>query len=404
MGVLFEPFRIGPLEVKNRFVRSATFECRGDGLGGVTDKAVAYYRALGRGGIGTIITGFMYVRQDGKGGSSALGIDRDELISGLRGLAEAMKADGSRAVFQLHHAGGQARKLVTGSPPRSPSADGRDRFSRIMMGRRSPLSADEIRQLAADFGAAARRAREAGADGVQIHAAHGYLLSEFLPPYHNRRDDDYGVDVDGRYRFLGEVIGAVRAEVGSDFPVLVKMNVDDGTPEPGMTPDLAAEYAARLVGDGVDCLEISAGATVGAPFVMCRGEAHTGEFASVAPWPVRRLFERTIAATPQPPFMEAYNGAGIAPVKAALGSVPLALVGGMRTLPVMEECVASGTADLISMSRPLVREPGLIAKLQADPATIPACISCNRCLAACYHDLPVRCYVNGLPKKGGRDQ
>ncbi len=403
MSVLFEPFCIGSLEVKNRFVRSATYEGRGDGSGGVTEKALAHYRTLGRGGIGTIITGVMYVRQDGKGAPSALGIDRDELIPGLRRLADAMKTDGSRAVFQLHHAGGQALKRITGSPPRSPSAERRGRFLRMMSGTRSPLSADDIRQLAIDFGSAARRAREAGADAVQLHAAHGYLLSEFLSPYHNRRDDDYGRDVDGRYRLLGEVIGAVRAEVGSDFPVLVKMNIDDGTPEPGMTPELAAAYAARMVQDGVDCLEISAGATIGAPFVMCRGEAHTEDFASVAPWPVSRLLGRTIAATPQPPFVEAYSGERIAPVKAALGDVPLALVGGMRSLSAMQVCVAGGTADLVSMSRPLVREPGLITKFMADPTTVPACISCNRCLAACYHDMPIRCYVNGLPKKRGRD-
>jgi len=402
MSVLFEPFRIGPLEVKNRFVRSATFEGRGDGQGGVTDKALAYYRTLGRGGIGTIITGVMYVRHDGKGAPSALGIDRDELIPGLRGLADAMKTDGSRAVFQLHHAGGQALKRITGSVPRSPSAESRNRFSRMMSGRRLPLSADDIRQLVIDFGSAARRAREAGADAVQLHAAHGYLLSEFLSPYHNRRDDGYGGDVDGRYRLLGEVIAAVRAEVGSDFPVLVKMNIDDGTPEPGMTPELAAVYAALMVQDGVDCLEISAGATIGAPFVMSRGEAHIEDFAGIAPWPVRRLLARTIAASPQPPFAEAYNGVGAAPVKAALGDVPLALVGGMRSLSAMQECVAGGTADLVSLSRPLVREPGLIAKLQADPAAVPMCINCNRCLAACYHDLPIRCYVNGLPKKGKR--
>lgn len=399
MSVLFEPFHIGPLEVKNRFVRSATFEGRGDGQGGMTDKAVALYRTLGRGGIGTIITGFMYVRQDGKGGASALGIDRDELIPGLRDLAEAIKSDGSRAIFQLHHAGGDAMKRMTGSPPRSPSADGRNRLTRMMMGARSPLSVDEIPQLAADFGSAARRAREAGADGVQLHAAHGYLLGEFLSPFHNRRDDDYGRDAEGRYRFLGDVIAAVRAEVGSDFAVLVKMNIDDGTPEPGMTPDLAAAYAALMVHDGVDCLEISAGDTAEAPFVMCRGETHPEDLAGVAPWPVSFLLARTLAATPQPPFVEAYNGAGVAPVKAALGDVPLALVGGMRTLSVMEECVAAGTADLISMSRPLVREPGLIAKLKADPTTVPACISCNRCLAGAYHDLPLRCYVNGLPKR-----
>ncbi len=398
MSVLFEPVRIGRLEAKNRFVRSATFEGRGDGHGAVTKSALSLYRTLARGDIGTIITGFMYVRQDGKGGRSALGIDRDELIPGLRELAAEIKADGSRAVFQLHHGGGQVLKGVTGGDPRGASPDSRDFFTRRTTGTRRPFSVEELAGVTAAFGAAARRAREAGADAVQLHAAHGYLLSEFLSPFHNRRDDAYGSDTAGRYRLLGETIAAVRAEAGDDFPVLVKMNIDDGTPTPGMTPGLAADYAARMVADGVDCLELSAGGLV-APFVLCRGEAHPEDFAGFLPWPARKVFARALAKTPQPPFVEAYNGRAAAPVKAALGSAPLALVGGMRTLARMEECVTSGVADLISMSRPLVREPGLVAKLADDPTTVPGCTNCSRCLAACFHDLPIRCYEQGLPDR-----
>ena len=398
MSVLFDPYRIGPLEVTNRFVRSATFEGRADGQGGVTPDTLSFYDRLAQGELGTIITGIMYVRQDGKGSPLSLGIDRDDLLPGLRELATTIKSDGSRAIFQLHHAGGQAFKRVTGGPPRSASSDQRGRMERMMMGGRQPLTVGELQDVATAFVRAAERAREAGADGVQLHAAHGYLLSEFLSPAFNSRGDAYGASDEGRYRLLGEIVTATRAAVGEDFALMVKMNIDDGVPPPAMSPTLAATYAAWMVRDGIDCLELSAGGGV-APYVLVRGEHHHEDFASMAPWPFSRALRRSFEASPQPPFIEAYNAPGAATVKASLGELPLALVGGMRTLPVMEDCVASGTADLISLSRPLVREPGLVAKYAADPATVPSCISCSRCLAACFHDLPTRCYVNGLPAK-----
>jgi 2,4-dienoyl-CoA reductase-like NADH-dependent reductase (Old Yellow Enzyme family) len=398
MANLFEAYTVGSLLLKNRFVRSATYEARADRAGRVTPDLLQFYRVLARGDLGAIVTAIMYVRRDGRGGASAVGIDGDELIPGLRQLAEVIKADGSRAIFQLHHAGGQALKRVTGSAPRSPSPDNRSRMMRIMMGRRAPLALAELAPIVGAFAAGARRAREAGADGVQLHAAHGYLLSEFLSPFANRRDDAYGASAENRYRLLGEIIGAIHAEVGRDFPVWVKVNIDDGTPERGMTPELAAYYAGRMAADGVQCVEISAGGTLVAPFVTCRGEEHAEEFASVAPWPFSTVYARTLRASPQPPFLEAYNAEHVAPIKEALGAVPLALVGGMRTLAVMQACHDAGKADLISLSRPLVRQPNLVTKLKADPATVPTCTSCSRCLAGCFHDFPTKCYVNGLPK------
>jgi 2,4-dienoyl-CoA reductase-like NADH-dependent reductase (Old Yellow Enzyme family) len=400
MGVLFDSFKIGDRTVRNRFVRSATYEAAADGDGRVTPEVLRLYEILGRGDLGTIVTGYMHVASGGRGAPKSIGIDRDEFVPGLRALADSIKADGALAIYQLVHAGGQTMKRITGSRPVAPSGDRRDY---LMMEKARQLSAAEIARVVTAFASAAGRAREAGADGVQIHAAHGYLLSEFLSPFFNHRSDEYGGSDEGRYRILGEVIAEVRATVGSDLLVLVKMNIDDGTPQPGMTPELAAYYASRMAADGVDCLEISAGSTTWAPFLMCRGEAPIDDFARVAPRPIRFLTKRRLEATLRPSLEEAYNAPSAGTVKEALGSVPLALVGGMRTLPAMEEVVSSGRADLVSLSRPLVREPGLVGRFRAEPDAIPHCISCNRCLAAGFNNLPLRCYVKGLPGKRTRD-
>jgi 2,4-dienoyl-CoA reductase-like NADH-dependent reductase (Old Yellow Enzyme family) len=394
MSVLFSPARVGRLQVENRFIRSATYEGMGDGDGGVTPEALRLYERLGRGGIGTIITGYMYVSQKGKPVPQALGLHDDRLLPGAESLAEAIKTEGSRAVFQLVHAGGQSTKKFTGTKTVGPSGHLRDP---VFLEKPRAMSPAEIREVIRDFTRAAGRAKKAGADGVQLHAAHGYLLSQFLSPFHNCRNDEFGGTEEGRYRILGEIIGAVRAEVGPDFALMVKMNLDDGLGSGGITPDSAAHYAARLAEDGLDLLEVSAGSTSRAPFMVCRGEIHHDDFVSAIPWPVRALVRRRLQRSPQPAWEEGWNVPLAAGVKDALGGVPLAVVGGMRNVALMEEFVSSGRLDFVSLSRPLIREPGLVKKFQSDPTAEPSCISCSRCLAACFNALPLRCYVKGLP-------
>ncbi len=394
MSVLFDAVQIGHRTAKNRFVRSAAYEGMADADGRVTPQLLKLYRTLSAGDVGTIITGFMAVAPEGRCVPRGMRIDWDELTPGLGDVADAIKSEGALAVFQIYHAGAQTTRRIIGTRPKGPSGDRRDHMLRE---KPSPLTIGEIAQVVADFAAAARRAKEAGADGVQVHAAHGYLPSQFLSPFFNQRTDAYGGDREGRYRILGEIISAIRASVGREFLVLVKMNTDDGTPESGMTPELAAYYASRMREDGIDGLEISAGSTTWAPFLVCRGEAQIDDFTRHLSWPRRILSKRRLLATPRPPFREAYNVPPDGTLKAALGSVPLALVGGMRTMTTMEECVSSGKADLISLCRPLIREPGLVRRLRAEPAAASRCISCSRCLAAAFKDLPVRCYVKGLP-------
>jgi 2,4-dienoyl-CoA reductase-like NADH-dependent reductase (Old Yellow Enzyme family) len=396
VATLFEPVGINGLEVMNRAVRSATYEGMGDGQGAVTPPALELYRRLSEGELGTIITGYIYVCQEGKGTAKSLGIDRDDLIPGLAELASVIRANGSRAIFQLVHAGLQTTKDVTGSRPVAPVSDRRNPLSRA---KPQALAASRLRDIAGQFGQAARRAREAGADGVQLHAAHGYLLSGFLSPFTNTRTDDYGGSEEGRYRLIHEVIEAVQKAAGADFPLWIKMNVDDLTPEPGVTPELAARYARRMLEDGVACLEVSAGSSYWAPFAMCRGGVPAKEMGRVAPWPFSAMVARTLRRSPAPAFAEAYNLPEAQRIRQEVPDLPLAVVGGMRSRAGMEECLSSGATDLVSLSRPLVREPGLVRRFREGRATVSSCTSCTRCLAASFNGLPLACYARGLPRK-----
>lgn len=393
--MLFEPYQIGPLEVVNRFVRSATYEAMADAKGFVTPALVKLYRGLGRGEIGTIIPGYMFVNAVGRGAPKQMGIHTDETVGGLTELAAAIRAEGSRAIFQLHHAGGQTSVLLSGHLPVAPSRYGRDP---LYLSKPRQMSTGDIAQVVDDFAAAARRARAAGADGVQIHAAHGYLLSQFLSPFYNRRTDDYGGSNAKRYRVLGEILAAVRQALGEGRAVLVKMNVTDGTPAPGITLDMAADYAKRLANDGVDGVEISSGSTSWAPFVMCRGDVSVRDFGRAFPWILRPLMSRTIRRmAAQGRFEESYNAPAGPLLKKALGDVPLAVVGGVRSLSSMRRIIDDGAADLLSLSRPFVRQPRLVQQLRSGKAERATCTSCNQCLAAVFNRLPLGCYTKGLP-------
>jgi 2,4-dienoyl-CoA reductase-like NADH-dependent reductase (Old Yellow Enzyme family) len=394
---IFEPFRLGSLTIANRFVRSATFECMADPEGLVTPQLIKLYKTLARGDIGLIITGHMYVAREGRAAPGQIAISSDSCVPGLTEVAAAIRSRGSRAIFQISHAGCQTMKRFTGSPPRAPSGHLRDP---LLFSKAKPLTEREIQQLIADFAAAARRAVAAGADGIQLHAAHGYLISQFLSPFFNHRDDQWGGSRANRFRFLKEVVCAVRQEIGDQPLLLVKMNVNDCTPSPGVTPELAAYHAAQLAELTVDGVEISQGTTTRAPFNVFRGEVPATELAAFFPWPLSLLMRRRISAMRgRAPFREAYTADAAPLIKEALGKVPLMLVGGLRRLATMEHCVTSGVADLVALCRPLIRQPLLIQRFQSQESNAARCGSCNLCFAAVCHGLPIRCYRKGLRVK-----
>jgi 2,4-dienoyl-CoA reductase-like NADH-dependent reductase (Old Yellow Enzyme family) len=290
------------------------------------------------------------------------------------------------------HAGGQAKREAIGATPLAPSARVRDPVS---FRRPQAMDADQIAQAIRAFGEAARRAVEAGADGVQLHAAHGYLINQFLSPFYNDRSDRWGGSEENRFRFLREVVRETRSALPAAMPLLVKLNVHDYTPREGITPPLAARYAGRLVRLGVDGLELSCG-TAHSYMNTCRGEVPiAGLLESVPRW--RRPIAKAVLGrlVGQYDLQGPYNLEAARVIRPACGEARLLLVGGLRTVSEMENIINGGHADLISMSRPFIREPSLVRRLRLGQTHQASCTSCNQCFASMVNDTPVRCHDDG---------
>jgi 2,4-dienoyl-CoA reductase-like NADH-dependent reductase (Old Yellow Enzyme family) len=350
-SILFEPTKIRNMDLRNRFVRSATYDgCAEDGY--VTDKQVNLYSTLSQGGVGLIITGITYVHESGEFSKLQNAIAGDEFIDGFKRLTSAVHQWGAKIVVQLFHAGREARfPKSSNRVPMGPSFVEMDPYFR---GKYRPMTETEIREVVRAFGDGAKRAREAGFDGVQIHGAHAYLLSQFLSPHTNRREDKWGGTLENRLRLHREIYQDIKRKVGEDYPVLIKIGVQDGFPG-GLEFNegkLAAQYLAKF---GFDALEISQG---------LRGSS----------------FEETEFKTKINTLdREAYYRRWCAEIGNRV-NVPVILVGGLRTFDLMEEIVRNKQADLISLSRPLIRNPNLINDWKQGDHHRAECISCNKCL------------------------
>jgi 2,4-dienoyl-CoA reductase-like NADH-dependent reductase (Old Yellow Enzyme family) len=386
--VLFSPVKLGNLEVKNRFVHSATTESMAGENGEVTEALVKRYEVLARGGVGLVIPGAMPVQPSGRHFKRATCIHDDGMVPGLREMVEAVHARGAKIVFQLVHAGRQATRDTIGQKPIGPSSYRRDPINFV---KPREMSEDEVRETIRSFGRAAGRAAAAGADGVQIHAAHGYLVNQFISPFFNVRRDRWGGSDENRFRFLAEVYAEMRANLPPSAAVLVKLNANDFTPRDGVTPPLAAKYAGWLRELGIDGVEVSQGSIYAMMNVM-RGDIPVAEMLESQPaWkkPVARLLLQGMRGKFD--LEEGYNLAAARVIRPALEGVPLILVGGMRRTSHMEEVLEEGSADLISLSRPFIREPDLVSRFEAGN-TAASCVSCNKCFAAMIADKPIRCY------------
>jgi 2,4-dienoyl-CoA reductase-like NADH-dependent reductase (Old Yellow Enzyme family) len=358
---IFESTEINGLELPNRLVRSATWEGLGTADGGVTDRLVDVYRELAEGGVGLIITGYMAVRSDGRQSPTQLLVDRDELEPGLARIADVVHDGGGRVVAQVVHCGGQSTREASGCRPVAPSAVASPGYPEVPR----ELTPDEIDSLISSFAVAARRLKDAGYDGVQLHGAHGYLLSEFLSPSRNRRSDRWGGGVENRSRFTREVYAAVRSVVGPDWPVMIKLNANDFL-DGSTTETDAAFLAAALAEAGIDAIEVSGGTGGSGKLGAARTKIET-------------------AAD------EAYFLPQAKAIRAAAPGVPIMLVGGMRSLDTMESVLASGAADYFSMSRPLIREPDLPKRWAAGDRRRAKCVSCSGCFGPARTGEGIRC-------------
>ena len=362
---LFDSMQIGPVTLKNRFVRSATWEGMCDAQGEVTPQLLDWYRDLAAGGVGLIISGYSYIRADGKQLPGKMAIDHDRLIPGLKRLTDAVHAAGGVIFCQLVHAGGQTSSKVAGRQPLAPSATDYPGYQEPPR----EMTTKDIAEVVAAFGAAAGRAKQAGFDGVQLHGAHGYLINQFLSPRCNQRTDGYGGSLAKRMRFLEEVYATVRTAVGNDFPVTIKLTAADHL-EGGFQPMDALKVAARLEELGIDAIEVSSGTA-----------------ASGALSPVRQKIDA--------PEKEAYNADLARQVKQFV-KVPVMTVGGLRTCGVMQTLLRKGDADFFSLSRPLIREPGLPNAWAADDSVPSSCISCNGCFRPGLNGEGIYCIVDRI--------
>jgi 2,4-dienoyl-CoA reductase-like NADH-dependent reductase (Old Yellow Enzyme family) len=392
MKGLFDEAWIGTLKLRNRIIRSATREMLASPQGRVTSQYLDLYRRLAEGGAGLIIPGSFYVNEAGRPSSRIILLDRREIIDDLRTLTETVRERGAAIVAQLNHAGRQASQQVLGSRPLAPSAV-RDRRSFV---RPIAMTRRQIEDTIAEFGRAAGIAKEAGFNGVQIHSAHGYLVSEFLSAYTNRRKDEWGGGLEERMRFLLEIYKSVRGAVGNEFPVLVKINCEDFVTG-GITLDQALSACRKLDEMGIDAIEVSGGigekgmTTIRGDIprdIMMRGRSLAGRL-------MVRLMERSLREEAR--FTEAYFLPQAAAIKKAVKS-PVIAVGGMRLLKTMEDALSKDKADFISLCRPFIREPDLPRRLEAGQVAV-ACNRCNRCsLEVLIHQNPLRCYRAADPE------
>ncbi len=369
MRSLFDKTVINGMTLLNRLVRSATWEgmCETDGK--PTVKLTGCYAGLAAGGVGLIVSGYSYIRPDGKQVPGQMGIYTDAFAAEMKALTAAVHDQGGKICMQLVHVGGQTNSAIAGGQPVAPSALQVVQFPEIP----KELSRDDIAELIALFSSAAARAREYGFDAVQLHASHGYLINQFLSPLTNRRSDRYGGTPENRRRFLMDVYQGVRGAVGKDYPVLVKLNGADNL-EGGL--ELAESIMAAMALDaaGIDAIEVSA------------GTPSSGGLS-----PVR------VGVTSRE--MEAYNLPLAIRVKEAV-SCPVMVVGGIRSFEVAEGIIRRGEADYIAMSRPFIREPGLARRWQSGDEKRATCTSCNGCFKPGLKEGGIYCVVEKIEREG----
>src|SRR5499427_10527944 len=366
MSILLTPARIGTVEIKNRVIMPSMTTRTADPEGLVTDASLAYYAARARGGTGLITVEMASPERAGRHRKRELGIFDDRFLPGLTRLAAEIQRYGARASIQLGHGGGHTRVDICGEMPIAPSPIPHPvyevTFETIVP---QEMSHARIAETTAAFAAAAWRAKRAGFDCVEIHAAHGYLISQFHAPFENRRIDEYGGSLENRARFGLEVLRAVKTAVG-DMPVIYRLSVEDYFAG-GLTAPEGKQIAVWAAEAGADALHISAGHYRSLPSAE----------VMIPPMSV-----------PEAPFLDF-----AAQVKKSV-RVPVIAVGRLGDPAIATEAVASGKADFVALGRTLIAEPDWVAKLsRGEPAR--RCLACNTCINEMRGGSQLRCLVNG---------
>ncbi|NLI76369.1 MAG: NADH:flavin oxidoreductase [Candidatus Riflebacteria bacterium] len=397
----FRPLALARVTLPHRIVRAATYDNLATPDGRPTADQGDLFARLAAGGAGTIITGFAYVSRQGRAMQAGqAGIDADDKIEPWRRVLEPVRrADpGAKVFLQIAHTGRQTISRATGRPV---VGAGPVRCTYFLSPVRT-LTEAEVRAKVEEFVRAAERAQRAGFDGVQVHAAHGYLVHQFLSPHTNRRHDAYGADP---LRFLREIVAGIRER--TSLAVLLKLSGAEDQPR-GLTIDRVVGYARAIDGWGVDALEISYG-TMEIPFNIIRG-GHPVDVALrhnflftrfgapfirffrqfVYPWYKRRFIA----------YADLYNLGNARRIKQAVRT-PVLVTGGVRSGDQIRRVLEEDGLDGVTLCRPFIREPDLVRRLQDDPRWRSSCVSCNLCTVLCDSPHPLRCWLGDPAAAGG---
>ena len=360
----FTPGRIGRLEIKNRFIRAATSETMATDRGEATPELIELHRTLAANGVGLSLLGHAFVHPRGQSLPNQTGIHDDAMIPGLAQLTGAVHRAGGKIFAQLAHAGNQGgmSDLAMVAPSAVPNA--------LTGSVAEPARDDEIEKVIEAFGAAAARAREAGFDGIHIHAANGYLLSSFGSRYSNIRTDRWGGDAERRSRLLTRVYQSIRDVVGPEFPVTAKVGMEDQV-DNGLELPESVERVRELAGLGLDGVEVSVG-------LMASGADSCHKYVAVDRR--RALADHLYFRMFSSPSGEAYFEPYAQAIRAVVPDLTLLLVGGIRTTETVERILADGSCDFVCLARPLIREPDVVAQIEAGRRGRFDCTSCNLCL------------------------
>jgi len=383
---LFEPLYIGNLELSGRIAKSATVETLCTEEGYITDGFIHFYQEIAQGGTPLIITGAASYNRYSRGVPHQLSVDADDKIEGLSRLANTVHQYDSKIMVQIYHT---ARQAIPGPVGRTDAQAPSAVYEPSLGVKPRAMTVEEIKETIVQFADAAERCKKAGIDGVQIHAAHGYLISSFLTPHTNRRKDQYGGSFENRLRFLVELHRAIRERVGDDYPLILKLNGSDDLPfRKGLSTKELVNIAVRMEKEGVDAVEISAG-----HYESCTTfeRGHWKGFTKVMlkKGPGRAFaWYRRVAMNLFAPLMdlvfnkvsgfsEGFNLSYAQQFTAAL-TVPVICVGGFVNKEAMNSALANGECDMVSVARGLLADPYLYRHLKEDKAG-PVCTYCNGC-------------------------
>lgn len=371
------PAQLGPISLRNRVIKSATFEGYTTGAV-VSDKLVDFHTAVGRGGVGMTTVAYLAVSPEGRTERDQI-YWRPEALDGLQRLTHAVHATGAKVSAQIGHAGPVANARSNGLPSLSPST----RPNPLSMSLDRAATRTDIDRIIDAHGQATRFAREVGFDAVEVHLGHNYLVSSFLSPKVNRRRDEWGGSLVNRARFAREVLHAARESAGGEIAVIAKMNMTDGVPG-GLWLDESLEFARMLQTDGtVDALELTGGSSLLNPMYLFRGDVPINEMAE-SQSPLLRLGIKTFgrAVFKSYPYQPLYFLDHARQFRDAL-SLPLILLGGVTDLDGMNTAMRNGF-EFVAMARALLREPELINRIRREADSKSLCIHCNKCAATIF--------------------